>query len=360
MPTLSAHEFGAEGVVAADAAYQGSRFADIKTALFANPYQPVWNGPGHLPTYRVTLASLLHGLLRPGNGYLFRQASERVVDSQADLRWGIDGRGYRRLVHPNAICLLGTWEITRSTEYSGYFRQGSRALVVARYSTCCTETRRGHSRSLALAVKLFPTTDPEHPQLLVPASLITQQDIGGDDSIYINDVELRNAPNTTSWRRGSGLPGLIVTGAVFNVVDRQPTIRQLYEIAELGNSSGQPTRTPQFLRLIVAAEQPRIEGDELDFRDEILQHIFNAGDPTPRRRLDFDIEITDEGQTHGTAALQWRTFSDWRRIGKLSFDDAVASYNGDFVLHYHHPTWRDERDDPATGTRIGGRKRVLF
>src|SRR5262249_4102591 len=100
--------------------------------------------------------------------------------------------------------------------------------------------------------------------------------------------------------------------------------------------------------------------DELDFRDEILQHIFNAGDPTPRRQLNFDIEITDEGQTHGTAALQWRTFSGWRRIGKLSFDNAVASYNGDFVLHYHHPTWRDERDDPNTGTRIGGRKRVLF
>jgi hypothetical protein len=360
MATLRPNEFGVEGVVAADAAYLGSRYSEIRTALFANPYQPVWNGPGYLPTYTVTLPRLVHGLLRLGQGYLFQRATERIIDSRADLRWGLDGRGYRRLLHPNGICLLGMWEVSQSTGYSGYFREGSRALVIARYSTCCTETRRGHARSLALAAKLYPATDPDHPESLVPASLITQQDIGGDHSVFINDVELLNAPNTTSWRRGVGVPGLVVTGAVFNVVDREPTIRQLYEIAELGKPPDEPTRTPEFVRLLVAAEQPRIEGYELDFRDEIMQQIYDAGNATPRRRLVFDIEVTDDGQTHGTAALQWRTFRGWRRIGKLSFGSAVVSYNGDFVLHYHHPTWRRDRNDPITATRTKGRKRVLI
>jgi hypothetical protein len=40
----------------------------------------------------------------------------------------------------------------------------------------------------------------------------------------------------------------------------------------------------------------------------------------------------------------------------MVFDNAVASYNGDFVIHFHHPTWRRDRNDPSTGTRVNGRK----
>ena len=52
-----------------------------------------------------------------------------------------------------------------------------------------------------------------------------------------------------------------------------------------------------------------------------------------------------------------RTFSNWRPIGELVFDNAVASHNGDAVLHFNHPTWRTDRNDPKTATRIDGRKR---
>ena len=51
-----------------------------------------------------------------------------------------------------------------------------------------------------------------------------------------------------------------------------------------------------------------------------------------------------------------RTFRNWRSIGKLMFDNAVASYNGDFVIHFNHPTWRNDRNDPSTATRVNGRK----
>ncbi len=159
--------------------------------------------------------------------------------------------------------------------------------MIARYSTCCNATRRGHERSLSLVGKLYPTTEPNHAEPLRTANFITQADIGGERTDYVNDAELRNAPNTTAWRRGLGAPVLLVTGIVFGQVDKNPTIRQLYQIAELGKPEGEPTRSPAFMRLVVDSGQPRIDGDALDFRDEIMAQIFDRGDPAPKRTLDF-------------------------------------------------------------------------
>lgn len=350
--------FGTEQLTDADRGYRGSRFSEVCQAIFANPYRPLWGAAGEpvWPDYAVTLRSVLRGALAPGLPYFFRQAVARAVDSPADLRWGGDGKGFRRLLHPNGICLTGLWEITEETGYSGYFRKDSRALAVARYSTCCTATQRGRERSLSLVGKLYPTTDPGHQEPLRTANFITQQDIGGDRCDFINDAVVLNAPNTTAWRRGLGAPVLLVTGIVFGQTDKNPTIRQLYQIAELGKPDGEPTRTPRFMRLSVAPEQPRIAGDRLDFRDEIMAQIFDRGDPAPKRTLTFHIEVTEDGTTRGPTFFQRRSFAGWRRIGRLTFDNAVASYNGDFVLHFTHPTWRDDPNDPATATRINARK----
>jgi hypothetical protein len=38
------------------------------------------------------------------------------------------------------------------------------------------------------------------------------------------------------------------------------------------------------------------------------------------------------------------------------FDNAVVSYNGDAVIHFSHPTWRQDHNDPTTATRVNGRK----
>lgn len=333
-----------------DRGYVGSTFREVVDALFANPYQRVWGGAGEppLPVHEVTFAGV--------TSRHFHQAAERTVDSAADLRWGPDRKGFRRIVHPNGVCLIGRWEITEDTGYSGYFARGSTALTVARYSTCCTETRRGHTRSLSMVGKLFPTADAAATVPMRTANFMTQDDIGGEDTPFINDIELRNAPNTTVSRRGLGAPTLLHVGLVFTNVDTHPTIRQLYTIAELGKPAGEPTRAPEFMRLLVSPDQPRIEGDALDFRDEVMAQIFDRGDGTPKRRLTFHIELTDEGETTGPAVEERRTFRNWRRVGALTFDNAVISYNGDFVIHFPHPTWRENRNDPSTATRIDGRK----
>ena len=169
-------------------------------------------------------------------------------------------------------------------------------------------------------------------------------------STYINDAELRNAPNTTPWRRGKGLPILIITGLVLFRADKQPTFREVYTVAELDKPSDEPTRAPEFMRLKVADDQRRIEGVNLDFRDEILAQIYDKGDPHPKRKLMFNIEVSDEGESRGLFFPR-RNIKNWKRLGRIVFEEAVASYNGDFVIHFHHPPWRNDPNDPATLAR---------
>lgn len=348
--------FGAQGQTAEDAAYRGSRYADVKEALFRNAYYETWGADGEppLPNYGVTWGRIVRGLLPGGLPWQFRSAAQRTVDSRTDLRWGPDGRGFRRLLHPNAVCLFGRWIIDDGGgDFTGYFQPGSEALIVARYSTCCNETRRGRIRSLSMVGKLFPTTDPEHATPLPTANFITQEDLGGARTLYINDAELRNAPDVTPWRRGWGTPILLITGLLFKRVDVEPAIRQLHTIAELGSSdlSATTTRTPEFMRLIVAEDQPRILGDELDFRDEILAQLYDRGDPNPTgRKLTFHIEVANSGVRSGFIAKRWH-FPTWTRIGRIEFTEAVASYNSDFVIHFSHPAWRTDRNDPSTAVR---------
>jgi hypothetical protein len=355
MPDL---EVGSEQFTDEDRLYTGSRFRDVVDALFANPYQKVWGREGEppLPQLEQTIRTVFGGLLSHAKPPRFERSSERTLDSFADLRWGPDRKGFSRLLHPTGVCLSGRWQITEDTPYSGYFRRGSTALVVGRYSSGAGGNLRGRIRSLALVGKLFPTTDPDHPAPLRTANFITQQDIGGERSESINVAELRNAPDVTVFRRGPAGTLLIKVAAVFRRVDQEPTIRQLYPIAELGKPAGEPTRAPQFMRLRVAPEQPVIPGEDLDVREEVMAHIFDRGDPTPKRTLTFTIDVTDDGVTSGTPFRVRRTFQNWRRIGTIVFDNAVISYNGDAVIHFTHPTWRKDRNDPATATRINGMK----
>ena len=119
---MNSKNFGVEEIVEADRAYEGSRFADVRDAMFANPYQKIWGGAGEppMPRYEATLSGVLRGAFRLGRAQ-FVQASRRAVNSHADLRWGPDRQGYRRLLHPNGVCLTGLWEITENSGYTGYF-----------------------------------------------------------------------------------------------------------------------------------------------------------------------------------------------------------------------------------------------
>jgi hypothetical protein len=288
---------------------------------------------------------------------LLKQASARVIDSRADLRWGVDRKGYRRILAPNGICVLGSWEITEETPYSGYFKKGAQGLTIARFSSDGNETKRGERRSISIGLKIYPAMDPNHPTPLIPASVIAQEDLGGMHTDYLNDVELRNAPNVTASRRGIFVLIIAHAGMIFQNLDKVADSRQVYEVAELGQPAEEPTKSPQHLLLKMAEGQQRIEGEGLDFRDEIYRHLFKDGGDTPAGSIDFDISVSDNGKKSGFPGLEKVTVTDWKRIGRLRFTEAIASYNADHVVQFHHPGWRDNANDAKTAIR-SGEKRV--
>ena len=89
---------------------------------------------------------------------------------------------------------------------------------------------------------------------------------------------------------------------------------------------------------------------------EVLAHIFDRGNPEPQRTLSFDIAVSDAGKRWDFGLFARQTVKDWRTIGKVTFANGVASYNGDFVIHFHHPGWRRDRNDPQSALRQNGKK----
>lgn len=77
----------------------------------------------------------------------------------------------------------------------------------------------------------------------------------------------------------------------------------------------------------------------MDIRDKIPAEIYGKGDPVPKRKLVLHIEVTDESTARNILGFVRGHFKNWRRIGKLTFGGAVASYNGGHALHFNHPGW---------------------
>ena len=328
-------------------------FAEIYDAVFGEPYYgKTWFGPERtpLPIYKQTLTSIAGDLFHPGREFAMLRAARRTLKSRADLRWGSDGKGFRRLLHPVGICLAGEWKIDHAppgTAYSGYFAPGSVGRVIARYSLGGNDPRNGHNRSLGLVGKVFPSRDTaghDTPR----ANFITQEDLGGALTRSITEVELTNSPPVTLLKRGPGLFAFLVVIAALLRADRQPAERQLYEIAELEKPDDAPTSCPRFMRLKVVEESPADLPLEADFREEILRFIYDPGDPNPKRSLTFNIEVSDEGKR---TIFQRLKGQNWTQIGQIDFTEAAASYNGDFVIHFRHPPWRTDRNDPRTVAR---------
>ena len=60
--------FGTQGITQEDKDYHGSRFSDVKAAIFINPYQKVWGVPNEppFPNYKTTNTSIYAGSLPGG------------------------------------------------------------------------------------------------------------------------------------------------------------------------------------------------------------------------------------------------------------------------------------------------------
>ena len=248
----------------------------------------------------------------------FFKASERTLDSRTDLRWGPTAR--RSAPRPSKRRVPDRpWHITEPTDYSGYFSSGSAALAIARYRRAARNAPWQDAFAFDGLASRTPTTDSNDIEPLRTANFMTQEDIGGSQTDFINDVELRNDPIRPS--RG---------GALASLFYRRSASRSGASINSRASGSSIPSRSWASLtarrraRRVHAVAgrtgQPRIEGADLDFRDEAMAQIFDRGDPAPKRSLTFNIEVTDQGTTTGPAFRERRTFKDWRKIGTLTFE----------------------------------------
>ena len=289
-------------------AYSGSSFDQVWDQVASDPY-------ADLPHAKVTLASFYGFLV----DHLLAASRRTLADHRDLLPY------FQKLLHPNGICFAGEWVITEANPYSGYFRPGSHALIVARASTALSETERGQYRAFGFAGKLFPTLDPS--RVVKTANFFTIENLGGTLRDYFLDAQntndIINIAPTPVVAANAGVAAAVA--ADFNLADPQldPTLvafRQLYPIAELGEPDASTVRSPTWMMITGADDVPRVLAD--DFRDELRVANYPGG-------LRFDILVADQGTRLGPKA--------WTRIGYIQLDEDALTASCDHRLHFSHP-----------------------
>lgn len=229
---------------------------------------------------------------------------------------------FTKLAHPNGICFKGTWEIDTDNIYSGYFKNKSKALIIARASTAMSNTKTGKTRAFGFAGKLFPTTKPDKINHENSANFFLIDDLGGTKTSSYAQVELTNEPAVSITPEViKHMLYTLKVSRTFSKVDSHPTIRQLYEVSYLGEDNSTNIITPKWM--MIQAQDSQRKAD--DFRDELKI--------TDGEVLEFSINVASQ-------ILGGK--KDWKKIGTIELDTSVVSNSCDRRLHFHHPKWRDD------------------
>ena len=284
-----------------------------------NKVQDVWSQVTSdiyetLPQDTVSYSKLFDG----ARDLIFENAQRTLIE-RADII-----APFQKLAHPNGVCVRGLWEINNSNIYSGYFKDGSKALIIARASSAMSNTKRGETRAFGMAGKIFPTLDDTEIQTQPSANFFVIDDLGGTKAPYFTDVELTNEPDVsfTGSVFASLAYGLKVASA-FSDADDNSGIRQLYEISNLGEVDGSTVITPKWMKITAQEGQTAFGVD--DFRDEFTLK--------QKQVLIFNISVT---------SIEINGSKHWQKIGTMTFDTSVTSYSCDHRLHFHHPKWRND------------------
>lgn len=294
--------------------YEGSRFAEVWNAVRSDPYAEL---PQKIIDARQVFSlETLVGIYR---------SAQRTLSSHADLL-----PPFQKLVHPVGICLRGTWRITERTPYSGFFRQGSEGLLIARASDNMGESRPGRLRFLGLAGKLYPTNDPDHATSLRPANFVMNENLIGSHTAHFVDATL--ATDLLPFRLHYDTRIKLALGALvattFALADRatnfrQSLIRQLYPIAELAEQNAATTRAPVVMRFVGCPGNRRVDTSEL--REEL--HMKHHPDG-----IRYEIQVSDQ--------RNYLLRREYARIGEVHFTESVSSCTCDHRLHFRHPPHR--------------------
>jgi hypothetical protein len=313
--------FGSVTTATAQSTECSSRPGTLWNLISRNPYQ-------ELPRYSVDLA----GFDLRERGLL--QDSVRTLNFCSDV---IPPKPKR--VHANGICMLGRWTITEPSPFTGYFRQGSTGAVIMRASVANGWTRRGEYRFFAMAGKIFPTTDPNETArsanwftLASPANGFANRflDVDLTNDVFYVPLPILRIPGfralVTAFQTATVVPNVITSFVRADRAFANPTrilARQLYPVAELGESDRSSARSPQWMRIDAPRSVRRVNA--IDFRDELRVQNYPQG-------LQFRVSVADVGLRIGAKL--------WRQIGVIDVSETVTSLACDQILHFPHPQWR--------------------
>jgi len=281
-------------------------------------FQDVWHEVTSDPLSTLPQNTVTFGKLFTFSKNIILSDAKRTLADHRDIIEPFD-----KLAHPNGVCLKGVWHIDKANPYSGYFKQHSKALIIARASTALSKTKRGDIRAFGFAGKLFPTTNVKTSNKEHTANFFAIDDLGGTNALHYTDVIMTNEPSvtTTSAVLKNILYALKIAKA-FASTDSHSGIRQLYEISELGEKDKSNIITPKWIKISARSRQ---SVDVKDFREEF---VLDKG-----KKIVFDIAV---------ASTEIGKKKEWQTIGSITFDASVVSDTCDHRLHFHHPVWRDD------------------
>lgn len=279
-----------------------------------NQFQAVWNEVSSDPYSVLPQNRVSFGKLFNWSKNIILDNAKRTLEERKNIL-----EPFEKLAHPNGICLEGLWEIEKDNSYSGYFKKGSKALIIARASSAMSNTKRGEIRAFGLAGKIFPTINPIKINSEPTANFFLIDDLGGTKAEHFTDVNLSNEPAvTTNSEVIKHLLYALKVAKAFSDADKHSGIRQLYEISEL-QEKGRVV-TPKWMKIIAQSGQT-VDAD--DFREELK--LEN------NKKLIFNISVANH-KLNGK--------KEWYTIGTITFNSSVTSYSCDHRLHFHHPKWK--------------------
>ena len=299
-----------------------SEQTDVAKIVYSHPlnqFQSVWDELKSDPVEDLPQETVAYSKLFDGAIDLIFNDAKRTLSDHSDMLEPFD-----KLAHPNGVCMRGIWEINANNVYGGYFKNGSKALIIGRASSAMSNTKRGENRAFGFAGKLFPTLDPLEIHTVASANFFVIDDLGGTSSEYFTDVELTNEPAVSFTGSVFGaLAYSLKVASAFSNADSNSGVRQLYEISYLNEPHNSTVLTPRWMKISAQEGQTAFGVD--DFRDEFTLDINET--------LVFDIFV---------ASMVIAEQKQWTKIGTITFDDSIVSYSCDHRLHFHHPLWRDD------------------
>ncbi len=318
--------------------------SDVWSAISETPY------PGDLPQHRIDFDAI-NGSDDKGDeeGAALKAAAERTLAVDTLL---IDS-DKPKLLHPNGVCLKGIWEVNNDNEfnpYTGYFSNGSTAIIIARASVDMNNTKHEgwifkKPRGFGMGGVLFPSTN-DNSVVNDTASFFVVDTLGGTTNPHYINSKLTNKPaiSILGVARNIGIDvfkaGIITT--VLSQADKENTEdqRQQYQIAEMGLSPSEQAITPEFFRISTDPDHQRVT--QKDFRDELDVTRYN----NQENQIIFNIEVGHSlNRSDEEADTKDPNSVEFVKIGIITFSESATSRVCDEQFHIPHPIWKE----PSTG-----------